>query len=425
MPAHAIVAGILELSKNEPVALLDSCGASNLGSRLLIAGIGPVRTLSLASDNPNLVLSELDRLTSDPETASIITISYDFGLKLQNIESRKEAAGPYLFAHVFDSLIQYDYVTGSTSIKGNTAAAKGAMRRIKDAARIPSTRRSLATPRVQSNFSKEDYLDRIDKIKSEIRRGNTYQTNLTQQFRVMTAEDMSPQEVYNDLRRVHPAAFSAFISREEDVVVSISPERFIRIDPPLEGSSRSISSSPIKGTQKRGIDREHDNRLKEALVSSEKDIAENTMIVDLIRNDLGRVCEYGSVRVEKLCELEEHPTLFHLVSTVNGVLRKSVRISDVIKAVFPCGSITGCPKISTMKIIEDLETVPRGLSMGAIGYSGFDNGFDLNVAIRTMVFRGREAVFNVGGGIVIDSDGNAEYAESLLKAQALFDALNA
>jgi para-aminobenzoate synthetase component 1 len=155
------------------------------------------------------------------------------------------------------------------------------------------------------------------------------------------------------------------------------------------------------------------------------------MIVDLLRNDLGRVCEYGSVRVDKLCELEEHSTLFHLVSTVSGELRNDVSFADIIRALFPCGSITGAPKISTMRIIIELESTPRGLSMGAIGYSipegfdGLDPVIDLSVAIRTMVFRNNIATFNVGGGITIDSDPEQEYEESLLKAKALLSSVNA
>lgn len=152
------------------------------------------------------------------------------------------------------------------------------------------------------------------------------------------------------------------------------------------------------------------------------------MIVDLLRNDLGRVSEYGSVRVESLCELEEHPTFFHLVSTVSGELPIDASFSDILKAVFPCGSITGAPKISTMKVIDELEPTRRGLSMGAIGYHippgfGIPECTDLSVAIRTMVVREGKATFNVGGGIVIDSDPESEYEETLTKAKALFSAL--
>ncbi len=184
-------------------------------------------------------------------------------------------------------------------------------------------------------------------------------------------------------------------------------------------------------------------QLRDELLNSEKDRAENVMIVDLLRNDLGRICEFGSVKVEKLCDLEEHPTLFHLVSTVSGKLRNKVSFSDILRATFPCGSITGAPKIRTMQIIDEIETARRGLSMGAIGFRIPNSKFqisnsktqdsrlktqdylDLSVAIRTMTIRGREAVFNVGGGIVIDSNPNSEYEETLTKAKALFNAIGA
>jgi anthranilate/para-aminobenzoate synthase component I len=171
--------------------------------------------------------------------------------------------------------------------------------------------------------------------------------------------------------------------------------------------------------------------MRRDLLASEKDIAENTMIVDLLRNDLGRVCEFGAVHVEKLCDLEEHPTLFHLVSTISGRLRPNLGPSDILRSLFPCGSITGAPKISTMRIINEIETVPRGLSMGAVGYCvpsdnfGLAKSVDLSVAIRTMVIHDNLATFNVGGGIVIDSDPENEYEESLIKAKALLSAVGA
>ncbi|HEY0384893.1 MAG TPA: chorismate-binding protein, partial [Pyrinomonadaceae bacterium] len=156
---------------------------------------------------------------------------------------------------------------------------------------------------------------------------------------------------------------------------------------------------------------------------SEKDRAENVMIVDLLRNDLGRVCLYGSVAVTELFTIQEHPTLFHLVSKVRGRLRREATVGDILRAAFPCGSITGAPKIRAMQLIEAIEGAPRGLSMGAIGYFSFDGRMDLNVAIRTMVVRDRIACFNVGGGIVADSDPALEYEESLIKAIALLRAL--
>ena len=181
--------------------------------------------------------------------------------------------------------------------------------------------------------------------------------------------------------------------------------------------------APIKGTMRRGKTAEEDSRLREQLERSPKDLAENVMIVDLLRNDIGRVCEFGSVKPVKLCELETHESLFHLVSTIEGQLRDTVKTSDLLKATFPCGSITGAPKISAMQILDRIETARRNLSMGAIGYFGFDGSTDLNVAIRTMTIQNQTAVFNVGGGIVADSEPVAEYDEALLKARALLGAI--
>ncbi|HUS00014.1 MAG TPA: anthranilate synthase component I family protein, partial [Pyrinomonadaceae bacterium] len=263
-----------------------------------------------------------------------------------------------------------------------------------------------------------------------IRGGDTYQTNLTQQLRCELPSAMTPETVFWRLRRDHPAPFSAYLRRRSSTVVSASPERFFRTT-----RSNDIESSPIKGTRPRGRTRDADLRLRSELLSSAKDRAENTMIVDLVRNDLGRVCKYGSVAVEKLCDIEEHPTLFHLVSTVRGDLRDGVKLSEILRAVFPCGSITGAPKIRTMQIIDRTEDSARGLSMGAIGLylpESWDFGnalvdtvLDLSVAIRTMVIRDGEAVFNVGGGVVIDSVPEKEFEESLLKAQSLLNAIGA
>ncbi|HBE83352.1 MAG TPA: aminodeoxychorismate synthase, component I, partial [Blastocatellia bacterium] len=214
-----------------------------------------------------------------------------------------------------------------------------------------------------------------------------------------------------------------FIERGGSSVVSASPERFFRI------ADNSVTTSPIKGTIRRGADLDEDQRLRSELMASEKDRAENTMIVDLLRNDLGRICTYGSVKVESLCDVEEHPSLFHLVSTISGELRSNVSFSEIIRAVFPCGSITGAPKIRTMEIIDQIETADRGLSMGSIGiyipegFPGLEPAIQLNVAIRTMVIKDKRAVFNVGGGIVIDSDPECEFAESMLKAAALLSAI--
>jgi aminodeoxychorismate synthase component I len=274
---------------------------------------------------------------------------------------------------------------------------------------------------VESNFTRDEYLAKVHLIKEHIAAGNIYQANLTQQLTCSLTAESRPEDVFLRLRRDYPAPFAAFLRRREDVVISASPERFLRVGAVDE--ARHVEAWPIKGTRPRGRTADEDAGLRAELLASEKDRAENVMIVDLLRNDLGRVCRYGSVEVVELCALEEHPTLFHLVSKVRGVLRAEVTAGALLRAAFPCGSITGAPKIRAMEIIAEVETRPRGLSMGAIGYFSFTGALDLNVAIRTMTLSGRAAVFNVGGGIVADSCPSLEYEESLIKARALLCAL--
>jgi para-aminobenzoate synthetase component I len=274
-----------------------------------------------------------------------------------------------------------------------------------------------------SSLTRDEYLSRIERIKEHIAAGDIYQANLTQQLKITLAPARTPERIFLRLRRTHPASFSAFIRRHEDAVVSASPERFLRVGLDEE-KQRWIEAWPIKGTRARGVNAAEDERLRTELRESEKDRAENVMIVDLMRNDLGRVCQYGSVEVTELCAIQEHPTLFHLVSKVRGLLREDVKAADLMRAAFPCGSITGAPKLRAMEIIDEVESAPRGLSMGAIGYFSFDGRLDLSVAIRTMTIRESTARFNVGGGIVADSDPALEYEESLTKAHALLRALS-
>ncbi len=428
--ADRLVLSLLKLSEQREVCLLDSCGVSHLGSHLLIAGIEPVETLNITNKNPAVTLEQFDEKLAQPDSACIFTISYDFGLKLENIKPREKEFPsldePDIFLAVYDCLIIHDYDTGKTRIGGNAKKFDKIEKELFNSVKSADYENfeNSGTSKTTSNFTRENYVLTVEKIQEFIRRGDTYQANLTQQIRAELPENLNAQKIFWSLRKSHPAPFAAFIKRSADFVVSISPERFLKVHSP------QISTSPIKGTRPRGKTEAEDLFLQNELLNSEKDLAENVMIVDLLRNDIGRVCEFGSVAVEKLCDLETHPTLFHLVSTVSGKLRENVNFSDIIKAVFPCGSITGAPKNRTMQIIDRLETAGRGLSMGAIGYSipnskfQIPNSIDLSVAIRTMVIRGREAVFNVGGGIVIDSDAEDEYAESLLKAQALLKAIN-
>ncbi len=424
MNADQLVSALLTISSTEPVCILDSCGVRHLGSHLLIAGIDPVESIEITNPNTTEALRSLDEKLSG-NLASFFTLSYDLGRNLLNIPSRSAdevPTEPDVFIARFDTLVIHDYDTGRSFLAGDRTKFSMIQQKLRSNISDLKFEISNQQPTLSSNFSKSEYIAAIEEIKERIRSGDTYQTNLTQQFTAELPTATKPASIFARLRRDHPAPFAAFITREGSTVVSASPERFFSI------RGDRITTSPIKGTRKRGTTDAEDQALRNKLLSSEKDRAENTMIVDLLRNDLGRVCEYGSVEVEKLCELEEHPSLFHLVSTVAGNLRPKTSFSDILTALFPCGSITGAPKISTMNVIDKLETSHRGLSMGAIGYSipdGFEMepSIDLSVAIRTMVIRDQTANFNVGGGIVIDSDPESEYEETLTKARALLDAI--
>ena len=441
--ADKLVEKLLDVSKSQPISLLDSCGVSHLGSHLLICGINPLETHEITNERSEKTLEFLDQKLAAEKTFAIFTISYDFGLKLEKFKPREKQFShvePDVFLALFDCLIVHDYDTRETHLIGSEKRFDEAEKLLFSNGEQTefSNFQHTELSKIEANFTKVEYLEKIVNIKEFIRRGDTYQTNLTQQFRARLPESLSPQQIFYNLRKNHPAPFAAFIQRKDSTVISASPERFIKVESQISDNSQLIKTSPIKGTRPRGKTAPDDEKLRQALLNSEKDRAENVMIVDLLRNDLGRICEFGSVKVEKLCDLEEHPTLFHLVSTVAGKLRADTKFSEIIRAVFPCGSITGAPKIRTMQIIDEIETATRGLSMGAIGVFVPSSKFqipsrenfnslklDLSVAIRTMVIKNKQAIFNVGGGIVIDSDPEDEYEEMLVKAKSLFDSINA
>lgn len=418
----------MRLSSNDPVCILDSCRVGHLGSRLLIAGLHPIESIEISDADPETTTIALLDQKLASNAAAIFTLSYELGAKLQNISTKPDTDEPDLFLALFAALVIHDYDSGRTFLVGDEDRFTEIRSSLTEQVTVGTDDRQSGPHEISSNFTQKNYEEAVEQIREYIRAGDTYQTNLTQRLLCSGIAESESAPIFRRLRRDHPAPFAAFIRRPTSTVVSASPERFFRID-----RDNLIEASPIKGTRRRGKTADEDARLRAELESSEKDRAENTMIVDLVRNDLGRVCEFGSVHVEKLCEIEEHPTLFHLVSTVKGKLRRGVKFSEILRATFPCGSITGAPKIRTMKIIDELEPTPRGLSMGAIGVHlpeswdlgdlGIDTVFDLSVAIRTMVLRKNEAVFNVGGGVVIDSRAEDEYEESLLKAKALLAAV--
>lgn len=268
---------------------------------------------------------------------------------------------------------------------------------------------------VKSNFSKGDYLKAVEKIRGYIRAGDTYQVNLSQRFEAETHEE--PWTLYRRLRGLNPAPFAAYLSFGETSILSSSPERFLKI------RDGTVETRPIKGTRPRGRNDAEDLMLARELNASEKDKAEHLMIVDLERNDLGKVCGFGSVRVDEFEAIESYSTVHHMVSTVRGRLKKNASFFDCIRAAFPGGSITGAPKVRAMEIIDELEPTRRGIYTGSIGYLGFNGVCDLNIVIRTMIVKDGRVLFHAGGGVVYDSDPEAEYDETLDKVKALFESL--
>jgi para-aminobenzoate synthetase component 1 len=274
-----------------------------------------------------------------------------------------------------------------------------------------------AAPAIESGFSRPDYERAVQRVIDYILAGDIFQANMTQRFRARMPEGLDPFALYRRLMAINPAPFAAYLNFGKTVMASASPERFLSL------RNGWVETRPIKGTRPRGPTPEEDERLAAELVASEKDNAENVMIVDLLRNDLSRVCRDGSVNVPELCVLETYATVFHLVSTVVGEMRPGLGAVDLLRASFPGGSITGAPKIRAMEIIAELEPTQRGPYCGSVGWFGFDGGMDTSITIRTYAIKDGWATFQAGGGIVADSDPAAEYEESLAKARALIAAL--
>jgi para-aminobenzoate synthetase component 1 len=338
---------------------------------------------------------------------------------------------PECYLAFYDAVVAFDHLTGRTYIASTGFPELDETRRLSRAAeRLRELRSQVllcpaqadiegAIPMegggLKSNFTHEEYLKAVERCREYICAGDIFQVNLSQRFDA--AMPVPPYELYKRLRKINPAPFANYFNFDGVSIVGASPERFLKVQ------GDRVETRPIKGTKPRGNTPEEDRELAASLMASVKDRAENVMIVDLQRNDIGRVCRYGTVKVTELAILETWPTVFHLTSTVVGQMCEGKSLTDLLKATFPGGSITGAPKVRAMEIIDEMEPTCRSVYTGSLGYLGFDGNMDLDIVIRTIIVKDGRAYFQVGGAIVYDSRPEAEYIETLDKGRAMMHAL--
>ena len=382
-------------------------------------------------DNP---FSVLHRLLADFKTnrcedgppfqgGAIGYFGYEMGGLLERLPGTAvdDLGLPDMSVGFYDWVVAFDHASGRSWLVTTKFSKEGRAQWVRD--RIMNT--SVSSPytnglpniatSLRSNFTREQYLEAVKRVKRYIAAGDIYQANISQRFEANV--DTDAWTLYQSLRNTAPAPFGAYLGFPESSVLSASPEQFLCVE------NDFVETRPMKGTRPRGANNEDDIRLGRELAASEKDRAENIMIVDLLRNDLGRVCLPGTIRVPELFTVEKYPNVHQLVSSVTGRLRPEHDAVDLLKACFPGGSVTGAPKIRAMEIIDEIEPVQRGVYCGAIGYIGFDGSMQLSIPIRTMVAKGQRVYLQVGGGIVADSDPDAEYQETLDKARGGLEAL--
>ncbi|MCP4379513.1 MAG: anthranilate synthase component I family protein [bacterium] len=367
-------------------------------------------------------------------------IGYEVGRHIEHLPARavRDTSLPDMRLAFYDSILIYDalkskwsmvtlefdgpqpFDRSSRDVLLSVASASGDTR--SDQTKPTELAQTASRPTADnatSNFTTDQYLHAVRACCNYISDGDIFQVNLSQRFTVPDAPE--PQAIYRSLRQRNPAWYSAYMTFKSGGqpcgILSSSPELFLRV------RRGHVTTRPIKGTRPRTTDELANSRAASSLLSSPKDNAELAMIIDLLRNDLGRVCRFGSLRVSDPRTLETHPTVFHLVGTIEGDLRPDVGPVDLLAATFPGGSITGAPKIRAMEIIDELEPVARGPYTGCIGILGVDGTCEWNIVIRTIVCDAATAHVQVGGGIVADSTPQGEYQETLDKARAMLEAI--
>ncbi len=344
--------------------------------------------------------------------------AYDLGRRIEVIPdiSKHDIAMPDMAIGIYDWAVVTDHQQRRTWLTGygkdeRTFDEWSELLELFQKKKESSGRKFEILSELQANMDEESYARAFNKIKHYIKEGDCYQVNLAQRFSIDVTGD--PWAAYLKLRKLNPAPYSSFFNIPEGAILSTSPERFLKVDNGL------VETKPIKGTRRRSADIHEDRALSDDLLESKKDRAENLMIVDLLRNDIGKSCRHGSVSVPKLFALESFAKVHHLVSTIIGQLAENSHVMDLLRGCFPGGSITGAPKLRAMEIIEMLEPHRRGIYCGSMAYIGFDGNMDSNITIRTLVHHRDKMYCWAGGGIVTDSRLGAEYQECFDKASAI------
>lgn len=347
---------------------------------------------------------------------------YDLGRYIENLpeQAASNSKIPDMAIGIYDQVIAHDHLLKKTYIFTHAQNEKEASYKRKHLLDIVN--QDITIPEYQpidpewtSNFSRDNYLQYVQRVIDYIYAGDIFQANLAQRFEAHLPEDFDAFVHYLNLRKINPAPFATYMNLGDIKISSASPERFIT------AKDKNVQTCPIKGTRPRAEKLVQDRANKADLERSEKDHAENTMIVDLLRNDLSRVCHANSINVSDLCKVESFASVHHLVSTIKGTLPNNKTSIDLLHACFPGGSITGAPKIRAMEIIEELEPTRRGAYCGSMGYIGFDDSMDTNILIRTLVYENGRVSLQAGGGIVAQSVPAAEYQETLDKAAAILN----
>lgn len=426
-------------------AILESSLHSTGYDRFSIFACDPVDQFTHDARNPTSVLKALGRHVADyPQVAGPVAatpfvggwigyITYEAGAEMERVVevTRHEPSllsakfclydAAALYDHNMDQwyLIAVDWPAPLRERRPSVAARLAALHDRLAQASAPPEAAPPAPPRpstLVASISRDAYLARVERIQRWIEAGDVYQVNLTQRF---TADaDTDPLSLYRRLRRMNPSSHAALLPWAGAAIVSASPELF------LDLRDGRVVTRPIKGTRPRTGDAPLDAIHQRQLGQSDKERAELAMIVDLMRNDLGRVCAFGSIRVTDPGRIEQHPTVFHRVATIEGMLSPGRDWLDLLRASFPGGSVTGAPKIRAMQIIDEIEETPRGVYCGSIGWIGLDGSMSMNIAIRTMLQTRSKVHIYAGGAIVADSEPEQEYEEMLAKASGMFRALN-